>query len=421
MTEPDDAGGDRAPLLLSVLLWGTLAVLCAEFVYRVFRIPEWAMLTQFERIAVGAGPAVAPILLALWPLLRWTPRAPAFRKVLSVVFLSVLTTIGMLMGSLTAALLMAIAMLHTVSVFGTVGGVCYATLLTLYAFGVTSTNPRYDLGSALFQSAFIALFAAWLVVMATVLTRAQEADRRNRRLLAELTDAHAELERSAARVRELTVAEERARMAREMHDSVGHYLTVIGLGLRNARRYRTARPDAAWAEVDQAEELTHQALTETRRWVRALKPLALEGQASGEAMLALAESFDATGMEVSFRTTGTDPGLSEEAELLLYRALQEGLTNAARHSGAAHVRAELAFSPAAARLTVTDDGGGADPDAVEAGFGLSGLRQRAESAGGAVATAHPEGGGFELRVTVPVAAPPDAPAERPAAAGTAAR
>src|SRR5690606_24873213 len=87
-----------------------------------------------------------------------------------------------------------------------------------------------------------------------------------------------------ARVRELTVAEERARMAAEMHDSIGHHLTVIKLGLENAERFRDRRPEAAWEEVRQAKELTVAALADARRWVRALRPLPLDGHLGSEAL-----------------------------------------------------------------------------------------------------------------------------------------
>jgi signal transduction histidine kinase len=102
----------------------------------------------------------------------------------------------------------------------------------------------------------------------------------------------------------LTVAEERARMSREMHDSLGHYLTVINVGLQNAQRFREKWPEAAWAEVEEAGGLTREALSEVRRWVRALKPLALEDRASPEAMVALARSLEGTDLEVRFTVEG---------------------------------------------------------------------------------------------------------------------
>ena len=94
-------------------------------------------------------------------------------------------------------------------------------------------------------------------------------------------------------------------MSREMHDSLGHYLTVINVGLQNAQRFREKRPEAAWAEVEEARSLTREALSEVD-WVRALKPLALEDRASPEAMAALARSFEGTGLDVRFAVEGSE-------------------------------------------------------------------------------------------------------------------
>jgi len=222
-------------------------------------------------------------------------------------------------------------------------------------------------------------------------------------LVGQLKAAHEELRRYSERVKELTISEERARMSREMHDSLGHYLTVINLGLENARRFRDRKPDAAWDEVEEAKDLTLEALSETRRWVRAMKPLALEDKAGPEAMAALARSFEGTGMEVRFSVDGAERELTSEAELTLYRALQEGLTNAVRHSKASRVRARLSFPGENAKLTVADDGEGAPEKVVEeAGFGLSALAERTKVLGGTLDAGGAAGGGFVLEVELPI-------------------
>jgi signal transduction histidine kinase len=222
------------------------------------------------------------------------------------------------------------------------------------------------------------------------------------KLLAELEAAHSELERYAERVRELTVAEERARMSREMHDSLGHYLTVINVSLQNAQRFKEKRPEAAWEEVEEARGLTREALSEVRRWVRALKPLALEERAGPEALAALASSFEGTGFDVRFTVEGPERELPGEAELVLYRALQEGLTNALKHSKARRVTASLAFGEESVSLTVADDGEGAPKGASEKGFGLATLGERAGALGGVLSAGNSTEGGFALRVELPM-------------------
>ena len=203
------------------------------------------------------------------------------------------------------------------------------------------------------------------------------------------------------RIRELAVAEERARTAAEMHDSVGHHLTVIKMGLENAERFRRRRPDAALAEVRQAKELTVEALADARRWVRALRPLALDGRVGSAALERLAASFDGTGITVSFEVRGEERHLKADTELVLYRVLQEGLTNALRHAKAEHVHGTLTFGDDQVALVVRDDGTGRD-DRARGGFGLTSLADRARALGGTLAGGNRPGGGFELRAELPL-------------------
>jgi signal transduction histidine kinase len=203
--------------------------------------------------------------------------------------------------------------------------------------------------------------------------------------------------RLAERVRELTVAEERARIAAEMHDSVGHHLTVIKLGLENAERFRERRPEAAWDEVRHAKELTQAALLDARRWVRALRPLALNGDLGSAALQKLADSFSSTGLTVTFEVEGTERPLEPDIELVLYRVLQEGLTNAVRHAQARSVRGTLTFEKRRIVLVIADDGKGF---AQGHGFGLSALSDRVRALGGRLVSGD-KAVGFELRAELP--------------------
>ena len=135
--------------------------------------------------------------------------------------------------------------------------------------------------------------------------------------------------------------------------------------------------------------------------MRALKPLALEERASPEAMAALARSFESTDLDVRFTVEGSERELSGEAELVLYRALQEGLTNALKHSRARRVTASLAFGAESVSLTVADDGEGVPEDA-EKGFGLATLGERTAALGGVLSAGNASEGGFALRLELPV-------------------
>ena len=157
------------------------------------------------------------------------------------------------------------------------GSIAYAAVPLAISFVSiwTFPYPGSDVGDAFRNTAGLAVLAAFAIGICTAMVEARRRREETEELLGELESAHAQLERYAERVKELTVAEERARMSREMHDSLGHYLTVINVGLQNAQRFREKRPEAAWEEVEEVRELTREALSEVRRWVRALKPLAL--------------------------------------------------------------------------------------------------------------------------------------------------
>jgi signal transduction histidine kinase len=146
-----------------------------------------------------------------------------------------------------------------------------------------------------------------------------------------------------------------------------------------------------------------QALSEVRRAVRALKPLDVEGTTGANALAALARNFDGTGIDVSFETHGAERELSEAVELVLYRAMQEGLTNTAKHARARRVRAELTFFEDTVTLAVSDDGRGPNvTDAATGGFGLGALRERVEALGGTATWGGRPEGGFALEVDLPV-------------------
>ena len=391
---------NRPPGVLHVLFWGNMAV-----TFAMFGVVAWEeggdLLTQ--------GPAVIGIVVTstltalacclLWPMLAWSPTSPTWRRAASAAFL-VSAILCTMTSNATMFLLVCLATFNALAVFGLPGALSYAISLTLFSLGLGMAVPEAPLWTG-FYLAFSMLF---LVVASGVafiaLTVAAQRAERTSELLTELERAHEDLRHQNLRVREMTVSEERARMSREMHDSTGHYLTALTMNLSNALRFRTRRPEAAWSEVEQARELAREALTDTRRWVRALRPLRLEGRAGLNAMRAMAESFDGGGIHVSFTDSGTWPELSQEAELVCYRALQEGLTNAMRHSGSDRVGVTVTAEVDMVTVTVSDNGCGAPDETVRGGFGLRGLAERVEAIGGSMHTENLTEGGFRLQVEV---------------------
>ncbi|MEU1389894.1 MULTISPECIES: sensor histidine kinase [unclassified Nonomuraea] len=329
--------------------------------------------------------AVLALVAALWLLLPWR-RATGWRRPVALVFLLATLALGPLGSDGSHMLLTLIAIANVAFVYDMRAAAVIIGCLS--AFMSTLDIVMYDrsLMHAAGQAVPFIVAASFVLGMTSAVLEA-----RRRR---------AEAQRLLARVRELTVAQERARMGAEMHDSIGHHLTVIKISLENAGRLRSRRPEAAWDEVRLAKEISVAALADARRWVRALRPLELEGQVSSAALERLAASFDGTGLAVSFAVEGEEVPLEPDVELVLYRVLQEGLTNAVRHAGARHVRGRLTFGGGRVVLVVADDGAGRSADARD-GFGLRSLAERARTAGGTLVAGDRPEGGFEVRAELP--------------------
>jgi signal transduction histidine kinase len=393
------AGDPYRPAILNVLFW------CSLLVTYVFHVS--GLFVDDVKLWFGPVPftLVMGVLGALWLALPWDPRASLRRKLVAPGFMLVLfALIFVLTDGGWFVLIFPFVFANATFLFGIRGSIAYAALPLAISFVSiwTFPYPGSDVRDAFRNTAGLAVLAVFAIGICAAMVEARRRREETEDLLEELASAHAELERYAERVKELTVAQERARMSREMHDSLGHYLTVINVGLENAQRFREKRPEAAWEEVEEARGLTREALSEVRRWVRALKPLALEEGAGPEAMAALARSFEGTGFDVRFAVEGAERELSGEAELTLYRALQEGLTNALRYSKARRVSASLAFGKESVSLTVADDGEGVPEGASERGFGLATLGDRTEALGGVMSAGNAPGGGFVLRVELPM-------------------
>jgi signal transduction histidine kinase len=219
-----------------------------------------------------------------------------------------------------------------------------------------------------------------------------------RRARSELAVAHEKLAGYAARAEELATIEERNRLARELHDSLGHYLSVIHVQLEAARTLIERDPARAAQALATSERLTREGLDDVRRSVASLRARAIH-QPLGDAVGDLAREHAASGVATELAITGTPRPVSPPVELALYRAAQEALTNCRKHARATRVRIELCYQADRVRLSVEDDGRGA-PEPT-GGFGLLGVRERARLAGGQLTIRSAAGAGFALAIEVP--------------------
>ncbi|MFC8294630.1 ATP-binding protein [Streptomyces sp. NPDC057242] len=237
-----------------------------------------------------------------------------------------------------------------------------------------------------------------------------ELGRANRRLeqaLAENAALHAQL---LLQAREAGVADERRRLAAEIHDTIAQGLTGVVTQLQAA----SAAPDRDRAEVHlrRAADLARHGLGEARRSVRNLSPVALEHDALPGALRKTVEEWaERTGVDTRFTVTGTEAPLHDEVAATLLRIAQEALFNTARHSGAARAGVTLSYMGDEITLDVRDDGRGFDPlarperDGSGGGFGLDGMRARAERLTGTVTVETAPGEGTAVSARVPLATP----------------
>ncbi|GAA3027050.1 sensor histidine kinase [Actinokineospora globicatena] len=215
-----------------------------------------------------------------------------------------------------------------------------------------------------------------------------------------------ELEASRAEVAALShragVAQERTRLAGEIHDTLAQGFTSI-VTLVQAAESEVDRDSAKVRHaLDLAARTARENLAEARALVAALQPSALDAATLTEAVQRLAERLRAeAGIEVAFHTEGDASGLPTGVEVVLLRAAQEAMANIRRHSGAASVTVDIRHTPSGVTLAVTDDGVGFDPAAPADGYGLRGMRARAEQVAGTVSVHSAPGAGTTLTVEVP--------------------
>jgi signal transduction histidine kinase len=204
------------------------------------------------------------------------------------------------------------------------------------------------------------------------------------------------------------VAEERVRIARELHDLVAHQITLANAQATVAAHLFDTHPEQTRKSLSELVETTGQALDELRATVGLLRqsgePAVLAEPTPGLAQLpALLASFDRAGLEVSLHQDGPATRLPPGLDLTAYRIVQEGLTNVTKHAGADRARVRLTWH--GDRVTITIDDDGADtrtaPDRPP-GYGLIGMRERATAVGGTLATGRRPDGGFRVRADLPL-------------------
>jgi signal transduction histidine kinase len=264
-----------------------------------------------------------------------------------------------------------------------------------------------------FWVAIFATVAALTWLLAGSLQRALQQSRAQALALQELSSqlearVEEQTERLLDQEREAATLEERARLAREIHDTLAQGLTGIVVQLGAAQRALAAKAEAADQHIDLAQQMARESLAEARRSVWNLRTPALERGDLSDALRGLTSHPIKPETSVSFEQRGQPWPLAPNVESALLRVGQEALVNVAKHAGATHAQVTLEYAPDAVRLSVGDDGVGFADLALAldvaapgpwGGFGLLGMRERLAALGGSLELFN--NGGAQVVAVVP--------------------
>jgi signal transduction histidine kinase len=274
-----------------------------------------------------------------------------------------------------------------------------ASLLVLAAIPLAAIEPGQPVGFSDF--AFFGIFFGAPIVAGRLFRYRSE---RERVLVDRATSLELEQEVRAAEA----VAEERGRIARELHDVVAHAISVIVVQARGGRHVLDEQPMEARAALDAIERAGEQALVEMRRLLGVLRSVderaALAPQPGLARLDELAGEVAAAGLPVEVDVEGAPVELPPGIDVSAYRIVQEALTNALKHAGPAHARVVVRYETDALELEVVDDGAGTGAG-DGSGHGLLGIRERVGVYGGELESGRRADGGFGIRVRLPLTAP----------------
>jgi signal transduction histidine kinase len=258
-------------------------------------------------------------------------------------------------------------------------------------WGSSESNTTWLLGT----------LAVWamLVVFMLFINHLTEASQERGQLIAELQAAKNELELAQQREAELAVLRERERLARDLHDSLGHALVALSVQLEAIQRLYRVDPEQASDQVDEMKALTRSSMDALRRSIAGLRAPSLEDRPLRPALQALCVDFaQRTGLEVTCQIDQAADDLRPATAEALWRITQEALTNVEKHAQARSVGVSLEYEPDSVTLHVVDDGVGlpAGAESLPNRFGLRGMRERVEGLGGTLAL---DGGASGTAVT----------------------
>jgi len=340
-------------------------------------------------VACAALYLVAMIAGVLWAQHRGRGRGPL------LVVLFVLGSAAVWIGHGAAILLL----MPLVSLFVLWCSLRTAVVLTaVLGLIVVLVRLHFGTGTALGTVSDFGSASVFTVIFSRLIVRERLSAIRIERLAADVDAQNRQLSAYAAQIQELATVQERNRIAREIHDSLGHYLTSAHVQLEAAKTAMAQSGSVVSQNVLRAQHLLREGIGEVRRSVTTLRSPTVD-RPLGAALRQLIDEARADGLAAELHVRGAVRPLGPAVEFALYRAAQEALTNVRRHARAQRADVRLSYGDEDVVLRVEDDGqGGAK---MTEGFGLVGVRERIELVGGGLAIEAAESGGLVISVRVP--------------------
>ena len=224
----------------------------------------------------------------------------------------------------------------------------------------------------------ILLFVLYMILL---FTNQKEENERIRKLNEQLNQANDQLRDYAVNMERMTQMRERNRLAREIHDTLGHTLTGIIMGTDAGLALFDVAPEESKKRMQVVAQSARDGLTDVRRSIKALRPDALERSTLAQALEGLVENFRlTTSSQIAYFQEAEELKLAPDEEDVIYRVVQEGLTNAVRHGRAERIEIRITRTGDAVTVSVRDNGTGCG--SLQEGFGLRHMRERLEMLGG---------------------------------------
>jgi signal transduction histidine kinase len=364
----------------------------------VLALSVWMEIEILWRESV-AGPkvVVAPLFLVQTLPLLWRRRMPLLvaASSMSVVVVHALATGNAPEGG--PGFVAVLVLLYSLGAYATTVRALMGLAVVVAAYVVHEfNNPNIESEAQLWSALFAAAIAAIVFGLGVYVRRHRQTHELERR--AERLEGERE-ERALA-----AVVEERARIARELHDIVSHNVSLMVVQAEAAEEVLRRQPERAEEPLRKIQSSGREALNEMRRMLGVLRNNGPEPELAPQPGLgrlnALVESVEGNGLSVALRVEGLPRPLAAGVDLAAYRVVQEALTNTLRHADAAHVDVILRYSDTSVQLEVTDDGRGGMH--TGGGHGLAGMRERVRVYGGELEVGQGVEGGFTVRASLPL-------------------